>query len=88
MIKKFYISGIVQGVGYRYSISRKLRNLQLKGWIRNLPDSRVEVVVGNDNLNFDEIIEILKNSCYSATVTDIEVDNCFESLPGNFEIRF
>lgn len=88
MIKKFYISGTVQGVGYRYTISRKFRNLNLCGWIKNLPDGRVEVVAEFDDSSLDEIVKILKYSCYSARVIEIELMDCFEPLPDNFEIKF
>ena len=41
--KKWFVSGIVQGVGFRYFVQRKARSLGLTGWTRNLDDGRVEV---------------------------------------------
>jgi acylphosphatase len=40
--KRFYVSGTVQGVGYRYFVERAARHLKLTGYVRNLRDGRVE----------------------------------------------
>lgn len=41
--RKFLISGRVQGVGYRYFAQRSAARYQILGYVRNLPDRRVEV---------------------------------------------
>jgi acylphosphatase len=41
---KFVVSGVVQGVGFRWFVARHARTLGLGGYARNLPDGRVEVV--------------------------------------------
>ena len=47
--KRYYVSGMVQGVGYRYFAQRTARGLALAGYTRNLSDGRVEVyAVGPD----------------------------------------
>ncbi|MBW3696982.1 acylphosphatase [Vibrio sp. T187] len=43
--KMFVVSGVVQGVGFRYYTSQKGLQLGLKGYAKNLPDGRVEVLV-------------------------------------------
>lgn len=44
MTTRFLVSGMVQGVGFRWFVARHARALGLGGYARNLPDGRVEVV--------------------------------------------
>ena len=41
---RFLVSGMVQGVGYRFFTMRAARDLGISGYARNLPDGRVEVL--------------------------------------------
>ena len=43
------VSGIVQGVGFRWFVRERARRLGLSGWVRNLPDGSVEVVAAGDD---------------------------------------
>jgi acylphosphatase len=43
--RKFFISGVVQGVGYRFFVQRAAAAHQVRGYVRNLPDGRVEALV-------------------------------------------
>ena len=48
--KRWFVSGSVQGVGFRYFVQEKAAMLGLSGWARNLADGRVEVyAVGSTN---------------------------------------
>jgi len=51
--RRFFIGGIVQGVGYRYFAQRSAARHQVKGYVRNLDDGRVEVLVegGDTSVN-------------------------------------
>jgi acylphosphatase len=46
--RRFVVSGRVQGVGFRYFVAREIGALGVAGWVRNLPDGRVEVVAAGD----------------------------------------
>jgi acylphosphatase len=41
--KRFFVSGMVQGVGYRFFATRSAARLGVAGWVKNLGDGRVEV---------------------------------------------
>ena len=43
--RKFFIKGSVQGVGFRYFTQRSAARHQVSGYVRNLPDGRVETFV-------------------------------------------
>ena len=47
---RFVVAGRVQGVGFRYFVSREAEALDLVGWVRNLPDGGVEVVAAGDDV--------------------------------------
>jgi len=48
--RRYFVSGIVQGVGFRYFIQDEAERLQLAGFVRNLRDGRVEVyAIGSDD---------------------------------------
>lgn len=41
--RRYFVSGIVQGVGFRYFTQDEAERLRLAGFVRNLRDGRVEV---------------------------------------------
>ncbi len=52
-----FISGWVQGVGFRYWTRRMASKLGLTGWVKNLPDGRVEAVFEGQKKKVEEMIE-------------------------------
>jgi acylphosphatase len=49
------IHGDVQGVGFRYYVQRKARELDLRGWVRNNDDGTVELVAEGDRARLEEL---------------------------------
>ena len=85
---RFLVSGIVQGVGFRFFAARAARGLGIRGFVRNLPDGRVEVVAAGSLDALLEFEAILRRGPAGALVdgtsaTDLALDH---DLDG-FEIR-
>jgi acylphosphatase len=76
MIKAVHllISGRVQGVYYRASACREATDLGLIGWVRNLPDGRVEAVAQGLASAVDALISWCHEGPSMARVTAVEVD--------------
>lgn len=69
-----YISGIVQGVGYRYFTARQAATYGLRGFAKNLIDGRVEVAAEGDRSLLEEFISDLRRGPISAHVTDMRIE--------------
>jgi acylphosphatase len=67
-----FISGKVQGVGYRYATVHQAQHLGLNGWVRNLPDGRVEAIFEGDRVLVEQMINWCHQGPPAARVQDIE----------------
>ena len=64
-----FISGLVQGVFYRAWTQRTAQSLGLSGWVKNLPDGRVEAVFVGEKDKVERMIEL----CYQGSpVSSVE----------------
>lgn len=70
--RRFIISGLVQGVGFRYFVLRAAARHQVLGTVRNLPDERVEVMAEGDREAMDEFKKDLATGPMMAEVSDVE----------------
>jgi acylphosphatase len=57
--KHVYYSGRVQGVGFRYSAQQVAENFEIAGFVRNLPDGRVEVLAEGTPQEVDSFLSAL-----------------------------
>jgi acylphosphatase len=78
-----FISGSVQGVFFRAEIRSKARNRDVTGWVRNLPDGRVEAVFEGEHENVENMINFCRRGPSGATVTKVDVH--WEDYTGNFK---
>ena len=87
--KHWFVTGQVQGVGFRAFTYEAARDLKLKGWVRNLTDLRVEIVADGPEKDVAKLLERVKKGPPSSKVKDVseaKVDEK-EKLADAFEIR-
>jgi acylphosphatase len=80
--RRVWVSGEVQGVGFRYFTRLRARELGLSGWVQNLPDGRVEVWVEGPEPVVAQMLAWLRGGPPSARVGELEVR---EEPPERFE---
>jgi acylphosphatase len=68
-----YISGMVQGVGFRGFIKSNAKRLGLKGWVRNLPDGRVEAILQGEKQVIESMIEEINKGNILSEVREMDV---------------
>mgnify|MGYP000341304588 CR=1 FL=1 len=83
-----FLSGRVQGVGFRAFIRRNANKLNVNGWAKNLEDGRVEAVFTGKKEKVNKLIELVKKGPRFANVTDIEIKEDINEDYNNFEIRY
>jgi acylphosphatase len=67
------VTGRVQGVVYRASCAREARARGLAGWVRNLPDGRVEAVFEGPDAQLEAIVAWCREGPPSARVDEVTV---------------
>lgn len=80
-----FISGTVQGVGYRYFVRSQAKKLGLTGWVRNTEDGGVEAVLQGDKDKIEEMIGICRQGPMLSEVEHIgfeweEATNTFQDF--------
>jgi len=80
---RVYISGRVQGVFFRTETEDEALRRGVCGWVRNLPDGRVEAVFEGEKDKVDKLIEFCKRGPPGARITKVEV--AWEDFKGEFQ---
>lgn len=68
-----YISGRVQGVYFREFTRQEAEKLGIKGWVRNLPDGRVEAVFEGSDEALEKMIAWCRQGSPRSRVDNVEV---------------
>ena len=77
------VSGDVQGISFRYYTKEKAKNLEIKGWIKNLPTGEVAAVFEGFEDRINEMIEWCKKGPWLAKVNNVKVE--FGDYKGEFD---
>jgi acylphosphatase len=83
-----WVKGRVQGVFFRESTRREALSLGLVGWVRNLPDGRVEALFVGPRSACERVLEFVRIGPPAAEVEDVDVrwEDGTEPPPG-FAVR-
>ena len=81
-----YVSGKVQMAGYRSKVVTIARAFGLKGYVRNLPDGRVEVLAEGPDADLERFIEAIRIKNTLIDVTEIKTE--FSDAKGAYEEFF
>jgi acylphosphatase len=84
-----FYEGNVQGVGFRYSVKQVAKGFDVTGWVRNLPDGRVELQASSDDASeLAAFLDAIRNSHLRAHIKN-ETEAPLASPPSSrgFEIR-
>jgi acylphosphatase len=77
--RRFLISGRVQGVGFRFFVETRAAVEGVHGWVRNLADGRVEVMIEGDRESVDRIEAALNRGPAGAHVDDVVAEEMVPS---------
>lgn len=74
-LSQFHIKiyGLVQGVNFRYNIQNKVKELNLFGYVRNLGDKSVELIVVADDIVINNLLKWIKSSPGNTEVNNIVI---------------
>ena len=77
-----FVSGFVQGVGFRRFVKKKALNLGLRGWVKNTPDGRVEILVQGLKEDIEKLIKIIEKGSFFSDIKSVQIE--WETDSGEF----
>jgi len=84
--RRYFVSGTVQGVGFRYFTQHAARKLRLSGYVKNLADGRVEVFATGTAAQHEELRGALRRGPAFANVSEVQEEAA--ELDAQFENSF
>jgi acylphosphatase len=81
------IAGKVQGVFFRETARKVAEKLNIKGWIKNTPDEKVEAMITGDEKDVNDFIKWSKTGPDRALVENVIVSKQPETFFKEFEVK-
>ena len=85
--RRVVVHGMVQGVGFRWSMTGEARRAGARGWVRNRSDGTVEAHVEGDQEAVDAVVAWAHEGPHHASVTHVEVDDAQPTGAVEFDIE-
>jgi acylphosphatase len=81
-------SGTVQGVGFRFTACRVAEGFEIAGYVRNLPDGKVEVAAEGEGQEIDRFLEQLSRQMRGYVVRMTQQTAPHQAEFRGFQVRF
>ena len=84
-----YYNGMVQGVGFRFTVEHLARKRGVKGWVKNLPDGRVELVCEGSDDSLKDLLDDIRGGSLKRYIQNADIS--YTDATGefkDFDIRF
>ena len=70
---RMYVSGAVQGIFFRQFVKDNAERYNLRGFVRNLEDGRVEIFIEGDIENVDKMIELVQKGPKHSQIKKVDI---------------
>ncbi len=84
--RRYFVSGNVQGVGFRFFTQHAAEHLHLNGYTRNLPDGRVEAYAIGTPDQLAKLRSALERGPWGATVSEVKEEHA--DIDSNYDNGF
>lgn len=70
---RLYVSGVVQGVFFRAFVKENAEKYNVKGFVRNLEDERVEIFLEGDSTDVNKMVELCQTGPKHSQIKKVEI---------------
>ena len=86
--RKYTVSGLDQGVWYRRHAAEAATEIGIQGWVRNIPEGKVELLAKGDHEQFDQLQLALWKGSPMSNVTDVVFEPAEDFTAEGFTINW